>query len=317
MEQEFDISQVQKPSQKTGKKEEKHFGREEDDRQFSLEDKAASLFSIPKLVLFYSYGSHSSQTSTQFIRSRFVFSWFVSCFNNCNFKKIYDQLLFLVPILSTQLFLELNHRVIGIVPFHIYLISFHALISITGRKSSQSFDFQSQRLSRHHFSPVAVPSKLSGRGSCSLRKYDFLRKNKGLVLLDCLSKESLNITASATESINLEQFIPKQDLGERVVLNVNNNIDNSEVVGPRPEAFRNRFLNFVQFGSIINDAAESFFKSEIRRRLFVTAVLIVMSRLGYFIPLPGFDRRLMPENYLSFVSGSVGEWIFIYLIWKL
>ncbi|KAL0458106.1 UNVERIFIED_CONTAM: Preprotein translocase subunit SCY2, chloroplastic [Sesamum latifolium] len=75
----------------------------------------------------------------------------------------------------------------------------------------------------------------------------------------------------------------------------------------KPEAFSNRFLNFVRIGSIINNAAESFFKSEIRRRLFVTAVLIVVSRLGYFIPLPGFDRRLMPENYLSFVSGSVDE----------
>ncbi|XP_073139385.1 preprotein translocase subunit SCY2, chloroplastic [Henckelia pumila] len=176
-----------------------------------------------------------------------------------------------------------------------------------GGKSSQNFDFHSQRLSRHSFSPLVLPSKLSGRGSCSTRKYDFLRENKGLVLFDCLSTGPLNVRASAIESINLEQFIPKKDDGERVVLNANNNLDNSEVVGPRPEAFRNRFLNFVQFGSIINDAAESFFKSEIRRRLFVTAVLIVISRLGYFIPLPGFDRRLMPENYLSFVSGSVDE----------
>lgn len=82
---------------------------------------------------------------------------------------------------------------------------------------------------------------------------------------------------------------------------------NSTILEPKPEAFRNRFLNFARLGSIINNAAESFFKSEIRRRLFVTAVLIVVSRIGYFIPLPGFDRRLMPKNYLSFISGSVGE----------
>lgn len=76
----------------------------------------------------------------------------------------------------------------------------------------------------------------------------------------------------------------------------------------KPRMFRNRFLNFVRFGSVINGAAESFFKSEIRRRLFVTAVLIVISRVGYFIPLPGFDRRLIPQDYMSFVSGSsVGE----------
>jgi hypothetical protein len=72
----------------------------------------------------------------------------------------------------------------------------------------------------------------------------------------------------------------------------------------KPKTFKNRFLNFVRFGSVINGAAETFFKSEIRRRLFVTAVLIVISRVGYFIPLPGFDRRLIPKDYMSFVSGS-------------
>ena len=59
-------------------------------------------------------------------------------------------------------------------------------------------------------------------------------------------------------------------------------------------------------GTLFNNAAESFFKSEICRRLFVTAILLVMSRVGYFILLPGFDRKLMPEDYLRFVSGSVG-----------
>lgn len=75
----------------------------------------------------------------------------------------------------------------------------------------------------------------------------------------------------------------------------------------KPKSFRNRFLNLVRLSSVLNDTAESFFKSEIRRRLFVTAVLIVMSRLGYFIPLPGFDRRLIPQDYLSFGSASAGE----------
>ncbi|KAJ6794309.1 putative preprotein translocase subunit SCY2, chloroplastic isoform X2 [Iris pallida] len=75
----------------------------------------------------------------------------------------------------------------------------------------------------------------------------------------------------------------------------------------RPTRFRNRFLDLARLGSVVGDAAEGFFKSEIRRRLFVTAVLIVVSRVGYFIPLPGFDRRLIPDNYLSFASGSVDE----------
>ncbi|KAL5995924.1 hypothetical protein ACLOJK_025997 [Asimina triloba] len=75
----------------------------------------------------------------------------------------------------------------------------------------------------------------------------------------------------------------------------------------KPLKFKNKFLMFVRLGSVVNDAAESFFKSEIRRRLFVTAALILASRVGYFIPLPGFDRRLIPGDYLSFVSGSVDE----------
>lgn len=81
----------------------------------------------------------------------------------------------------------------------------------------------------------------------------------------------------------------------------------SESMPPRHNAYRNRFLNFVKLGSVLNNAAESFFKSEIRRRLFITAVLLVISRVGYFVPLPGFDRRLIPDNYLSFASGSVGK----------
>lgn len=76
---------------------------------------------------------------------------------------------------------------------------------------------------------------------------------------------------------------------------------NPEKSQPKPK-YENRFLIFARVGSVINNAAESFFKSEIRRRLFVTAALLVISRVGYFIPLPSFDRRLVLENYLSFVS---------------
>ncbi|KAH9305888.1 hypothetical protein KI387_010292, partial [Taxus chinensis] len=75
----------------------------------------------------------------------------------------------------------------------------------------------------------------------------------------------------------------------------------------KPKKLKNKYLGLVRLGSVINNAAESFFKSEIRRRLFVTVVLVIASRVGYFIPLPGFDRRLVPENYLGFVSGSVEE----------
>ncbi|CAM6110089.1 unnamed protein product [Calypogeia fissa] len=75
----------------------------------------------------------------------------------------------------------------------------------------------------------------------------------------------------------------------------------------RSKPYRNRFLGFSKIGTIVNDAAESFFKSEIRRRIFVTVVLVMASRLGYFIPIPGFDRRFMPGDYLALVSGAVEE----------
>ncbi|TVU19282.1 hypothetical protein EJB05_35421, partial [Eragrostis curvula] len=70
--------------------------------------------------------------------------------------------------------------------------------------------------------------------------------------------------------------------------------------GRKVAGYRNRFLDLARLGAVAEGAAEAFFRSEIRRRLTITAVLIVLSRVGYFIPLPGFDRRLIPDSYLSF-----------------
>ncbi|XP_027160016.1 preprotein translocase subunit SCY2, chloroplastic [Coffea eugenioides] len=126
--------------------------------------------------------------------------------------------------------------------------------------------------------------------------YDIVSKLRG---------RCFEIKAASTESLGYEQFLPEPNAGE-VVLPLHDSGGNDSL-RPRPKAYKNRFLNFVRLSSVLNTAAESFFKSEIRRRLFVTAILIVISRVGYFIPLPGFDRRLMPQDYLSFVSGSVDE----------
>ncbi|KAK4281156.1 hypothetical protein QN277_012681 [Acacia crassicarpa] len=117
---------------------------------------------------------------------------------------------------------------------------------------------------------------------------------------DYLHVESPDIPHSSQE------IVPptRSDRAEIVASLDSNNFINLD---SRPKKFKNRFLNFVRLSSVLNGAAESFFKSEIRRRLFVTAVLIVLSRVGYFVPLPGFDRRLIPQDYLSFVSGSVDE----------
>ncbi|KAG8389358.1 hypothetical protein BUALT_Bualt02G0221000 [Buddleja alternifolia] len=178
-------------------------------------------------------------------------------------------------------------------------------LHIQGRNPWRNVLFCSSKLPRPHVSLRTTSSELSTRRFCSSRKHVVFKENKGFLLSDSFSRGSVNVRAASTESLNYEHFIHASD-GEERALDANS-IEVSGVLESKPEAFRNRFLNFVRLGSIMNSAAESFFKSEIRRRLFVTAVLIVMSRLGYFIPLPGFDRRLMPDNYLSFISGSVDE----------
>lgn len=122
---------------------------------------------------------------------------------------------------------------------------------------------------------------------------------------DRFQSDYMNVEATSALSLNLEAVPPSLDNGQDNLSS--HDVNNHENMQSRPKMFRNRFLNFVRLSSVLNNAAESFFKSEIRRRLFVTAVLIVISRVGYFIPLPGFDRRLIPQDYLSFVSGSVGK----------
>ncbi|XP_050236218.1 preprotein translocase subunit SCY2, chloroplastic isoform X2 [Mercurialis annua] len=119
---------------------------------------------------------------------------------------------------------------------------------------------------------------------------------------DCTSAEPV----SAEEAIALRANNNARDFRSLNGASVNSDSTSSDLLS-RPKMFRNRFLDFVRISSVLNNAAESFFKSEIRRRLFVTAVLIVISRVGYYIPLPGFDRRLIPQDYLSFISGSVDE----------
>ncbi|KAI8574546.1 hypothetical protein RHMOL_Rhmol01G0363100 [Rhododendron molle] len=116
--------------------------------------------------------------------------------------------------------------------------------------------------------------------------------------------DNMSVGATSSESQNPELLLQKNDAA---FLPSSHDIDNAVTFQSKPRRFKNRFLNILLAGSLLNNAAESFFKSEIRRRLFVTAVLIVISRVGYFIPLPGFDRRLIPKDYLTFVSGSVGE----------
>lgn len=124
------------------------------------------------------------------------------------------------------------------------------------------------------------------------------RKSFSISYSDKHRDESTGSDEMHTDALDVEIVPPDNSVVSKTLEDNNNN---------RPKSFRNRFLDFVRISSVLNSAGERFFKSEIRRRLFVTAVLLVLSRVGYFIPLPGFDRRLIPQDYLSFVSGSVGE----------
>ncbi|KAL2556770.1 Preprotein translocase subunit SCY2 [Forsythia ovata] len=177
--------------------------------------------------------------------------------------------------------------------------------SFIGKHAVPNLQFYKPSSSRTQFYLRKKSSELSGRKIYLSRNHSFRNGNERFLfhrLSDRLPSVCRNVkAAAAAESLNYELFIPNPDDG------LAQDVNKLGVFEPRNMAFRNKFLNFVRIGSIINNAAESFFKSEIRRRLFVTAVLLVMSRVGYFIPLPGFDRRLIPENYLSFVSGSVEE----------
>ncbi|KAK9179907.1 hypothetical protein WN943_029113 [Citrus x changshan-huyou] len=119
---------------------------------------------------------------------------------------------------------------------------------------------------------------------------------------DQLRSDYMNVEASSALLVNLEAVPPRLD--DEVDNQGSRDVTDNESFRSKPKMYKNRFLNFIRLSSVLNNAAESFFKSEIRRRLFVTAVLIVISRIGYFVPLPGFDRRLMPQDYLSFVSGN-------------
>eukprot|EP00250_Pteridium_aquilinum_P008364 c17890_g1_i1 orf=92-1885(+) len=68
--------------------------------------------------------------------------------------------------------------------------------------------------------------------------------------------------------------------------------------------FKNRFLVLAKLGTTVKKQLESFFKSEIRQRALVTILMLIAVRAGHFIPLPGFDRRFMPGDYLSYPTGA-------------
>ncbi|PWA49226.1 SecY subunit domain-containing protein [Artemisia annua] len=146
------------------------------------------------------------------------------------------------------------------------------------------------------------PSRVSKK--CSLKTNNLEFQTRVFALPKFLhsqpKRSHMRIKAASSESLSHELFMRTSENDSQF------SSYNAEDLQPSPK-YENRFLIFARFGSFINNTAESFFKSEIRRRLFVTAALLVISRIGYFIPLPGFDRRLVPENYLSFVSGSVEE----------
>ncbi|EFJ37667.1 hypothetical protein SELMODRAFT_74191 [Selaginella moellendorffii] len=78
-----------------------------------------------------------------------------------------------------------------------------------------------------------------------------------------------------------------------------------------PRSYSNKFIRWVKLGSVINDAAMAFFKSEVRRRTFITIILLMVCRAGQFVPLPGFNHRTMPSNFLGSTALTASEGAFL------
>ncbi|XP_060667546.1 preprotein translocase subunit SCY2, chloroplastic isoform X2 [Ziziphus jujuba] len=176
-------------------------------------------------------------------------------------------------------------------------------------KKIKGSDFQSYRpiLEGNFLSRRTDFLEFSRKNSMSISR-PFISRTNRRFSTGCSNQflgDYMNVEGTSAKSPSIEISSPSPNDGTDIL--TSNDSNNIETPLSGPKMFRNRFLNFVRIGSVLDNAAESFFKSEIRRRLFVTAVLIVISRVGYFIPLPGFDRRLIPQDYLSFASGSVDE----------
>ncbi|KAF5462616.1 hypothetical protein F2P56_018606 [Juglans regia] len=168
----------------------------------------------------------------------------------------------------------------------------------------------------HFFHPLFAKTQVSLKAnSLGPNRKHFLSPNKPFFsnanqkfpvdFSDQLRSDYVNAESTSTKGQDPKVFPVKPDDGADALHLLDAN--NFKSLQSRTKMFKNRFLDFVRLSSVLNNAAESFFKSEIRRRLFVTAVLIIVSRVGYFIPLPGFDRRLITRDYLIFGSGSAKD----------
>lgn len=197
-------------------------------------------------------------------------------------------------------------------PIYIYILLYLGLlcnsyIRHTGGHAEHGLQSCHPLFAKTHVALKASSLESSRRRFLLLNKPFFSKVNQkfSVNFSDQLRSDYLNVEATSTQSQDDKVIQWKPDDGVDALSSFDAN--NFKTVQSIPKMFKNRFLDFVRLSSVLNNAAESFFKSEIRRRLFVTAILIVISRVGYFIPLPGFDRRLIPQDYLSFASGSVGK----------
>ena len=75
----------------------------------------------------------------------------------------------------------------------------------------------------------------------------------------------MNVEAASAESLYHEFLPPTTDDGAGLLSS--HYIINYGTLQSRRTMFKNRFWNLVQLGSVLNNAAESFFKSKIWQRL--------------------------------------------------
>eukprot|EP00897_Mesotaenium_endlicherianum_P003976 jgi/Mesen1/3606/ME000020S03133 len=73
---------------------------------------------------------------------------------------------------------------------------------------------------------------------------------------------------------------------------------------PQKKRYSNIYLKLVLLRSSLRKAIENTFQDELTRRLIVTVLLLTLSRAGYFLLLPGFDRSLIPSTMFHLQAGE-------------
>ena len=122
------------------------------------------------------------------------------------------------------------------------------------------------------------------KDSTTVRQQEISLADMGMTSMGSEQEFDDSITSEASTSFSSEDLLLRSFSGKK--------------------RFKNRFLILAKLGTTVKKQLESFFRSEIRQRALVTLLMLIAMRAGHFIPLPGFDRRFMPGDYLVYPTGA-------------